>query len=277
MIFSTGNGTPITPVLATWMCSSAHPRALASCATVRCVASTPAAPVQALAFPEFTMTAWARLALDRRTARSDRRRKIWFWVNTAAGHRAVRQDQPKVHPPLGLIPQRQPPKRNPGTWSGRSLMGFRVSAALTRRAHKLANRSGWLRKRLIAHYFCTSPEGEFGAARKLRPHRRSVRCAIARSGEPVPRALDPLTAAGRRRAAVRSQCFAVQLALVGAGRVLCGWVPGGEVVSPNGSVWHLPGRRRLLGRSPPHGRILPGGDLRRSPDLLDRPGGERRL
>ena len=56
---STGSGSPITPVEARKTSRSAQPKRRAAAAAVRSTASTPAAPVKALALPELTTMARA--------------------------------------------------------------------------------------------------------------------------------------------------------------------------------------------------------------------------
>ena len=82
---SIGSGRPITPVLQTSTSTGSRPRAPAARAHIRSASRSPWAPVQALAFPEFSTTAWIAVP---------RRRVSWemttgaaltrFWVKTPA-------------------------------------------------------------------------------------------------------------------------------------------------------------------------------------------------
>ena len=56
---SRGSGTPMTPVEDTKTCSSRHPNALATCATICSTASRPRWPVKALELPALTISARA--------------------------------------------------------------------------------------------------------------------------------------------------------------------------------------------------------------------------
>src|SRR6266403_5527966 len=74
-IFSSGSGTPMTPVEHTNISCGAQPSRFAASATVRSAAAWPAAPVAQLALPAFTTTARMR-PLDAR--------KFSFEINTGA-------------------------------------------------------------------------------------------------------------------------------------------------------------------------------------------------
>src|SRR5258708_31571797 len=85
-IFSSGSGTPITPVEQTNNSCGVQPSRFAASATVRNAAAWPASPVAQLALPAFTTTARIRpfdarqCSLEIKTGAATTR----FWVKTSA-------------------------------------------------------------------------------------------------------------------------------------------------------------------------------------------------
>src|SRR3989441_38682 len=115
-IFSTGNGTPMTPVEQTKTSSTGQPRRLAASVTVRSAAASPAAPVAQLAFPAFTTTALIfpfearRCSLEIRTGAATTR----FCVKTAAAEAGTSLEKTaRSSAPVFFKPQAVAAKRNP--------------------------------------------------------------------------------------------------------------------------------------------------------------------
>src|SRR5580658_10590413 len=115
-IFSTGSGTPITPVEQTRISLGVQPRALAVSATVLCAEAWPTAPVAQLALPAFTMTARMRpfearrCSLEMVTGAATTR----FCVKTAAADAGTSlQIIATSSAPVFFRPQARPANRKP--------------------------------------------------------------------------------------------------------------------------------------------------------------------
>src|SRR3989442_10711946 len=115
-IFSSGKGTPITPVEQTNNSCGAQPRHFAASATVRSAAAWPATPVAQFALPAFTTTARMRpfdarrCFLEMRTGAATTR----FCVKTAAAEastsleRIARSSAPGFFKPQAVAAKRDP-------------------------------------------------------------------------------------------------------------------------------------------------------------------------
>src|SRR5258705_4599265 len=115
-IFSSGSGTPMTPVEQTNNSCGVQPSRFAASATVRSAAAWPAAPVAQLALPAFTTTARMRpfdarrCSLEMRTGAATTR----FCVKTAAAdagmslERIARSSAPRVFKPHAVAAKRNP-------------------------------------------------------------------------------------------------------------------------------------------------------------------------
>src|SRR5437773_2059136 len=115
-IFSSGSGTPITPVEQTNNSCDAQPSRFAASATVRTAAAWPASPVAQLAFPAFTTTARMRpfdkrkFSLEIRTGAATTR----FCVKTAAADAGTSLEiTARSSAPVFFKPQAVAAKRNP--------------------------------------------------------------------------------------------------------------------------------------------------------------------
>ena len=115
-IFSSGSGTPITPVEQTNNSCGKQPSRFAASATVRSAAAWPAAPVAQLALPAFTTTArmWPfdarRCSLERSTGAATTR----FCVKTAAAEAGTSLERiARSSAPVFFKPQAVAAKRNP--------------------------------------------------------------------------------------------------------------------------------------------------------------------
>src|SRR6267142_6664966 len=115
-IFSSGSGTPITPVEQTNNSCGVQPSRFAASATVRSAAAWPAAPVAQLALPAFTTTARMRpfdarlFSLEIRTGAATTR----FCVKTAAADAGTSLEMmARSSAPVFFNPQAVAAKRNP--------------------------------------------------------------------------------------------------------------------------------------------------------------------
>src|SRR6202166_5334064 len=115
-IFSSGSGTPITPVEHTKSSSGWQPKRLAASATVRCAAACPAVAVAQLALPAFTTTPrirpfdLRRFSLEISTGAAATR----FCVKTAAAEAGSSLHRsPKSSAPVFFKPHAAAAKRNP--------------------------------------------------------------------------------------------------------------------------------------------------------------------
>src|SRR6266849_1635376 len=115
-IFSSGRGTPITPVEQTNNSFGIQPSRFAASATVRSAAAWPAAPVAQLALPAFTTTARMRpldarkCSLEMRTGAATTR----FCVKTAAAEAGTSLERiARSRAPVFFKPQAVAAKRNP--------------------------------------------------------------------------------------------------------------------------------------------------------------------
>src|SRR5216683_5233579 len=115
-IFSSGKGTPMTPVEQTNNSCGAQPSRFAASATVRRAAAWPASPVAQLAFPAFTTTARMRpfdvrrFSLEMRTGAATTR----FCVKTAAAEAGTSLEMiARSSAPVFFKPHAVAAKRNP--------------------------------------------------------------------------------------------------------------------------------------------------------------------
>src|SRR6266849_7131225 len=115
-IFSSGSGTPITPVEHTNNSCGVQPSRFAASVTVRTAAAWPALPVAQFALPAFTTTARMRpfdarrCSLEMRTGAATTR----FCVNTAAAEAGASLERiARSSAPVFFKPQAVAAKRNP--------------------------------------------------------------------------------------------------------------------------------------------------------------------
>src|SRR5258708_27595004 len=115
-IFSSGSGTPITPVEQTNNSCDAQPSRFAASATVRTAAAWPASPVAQLALPAFTTTARMRPFESRKCSLeiSTGAATTTFCVNTAAAEAVTSLEiTARSSAPVFFRPQAVAAQRNP--------------------------------------------------------------------------------------------------------------------------------------------------------------------
>src|SRR5207249_10004353 len=166
-IFSSGSGTPMTPVEQTNNSCGVQPSRFAASATVRTAAAWPASPVAQLALPAFTTTARMRpfdariFSLEMRTGAATTR----FCVKTAAAEAGTSLERiARSSAPVFFNPQAVAAKRNPrGKEASESACFINgTSVGLARRSRKgppvLRNRSeGGLVFRCLARIHGLAP------------------------------------------------------------------------------------------------------------------------